>query len=137
MGVEAEETRDGADALANPSRVDAGANSFDDAGGLVPVLCREAWSFKILSAAEHDLGAVEANGFDTEAYLSLTRLGNGEFIELEDFGAASLVEANDPYAVGHANSSNLSTCVSYATGCSGCDFSLADGVMASASASLP
>jgi hypothetical protein len=45
--------------------------------------------------AEHDLSAVEADGLDAEANLAGLGLGEWEFVELQDLGAAEGVEAND------------------------------------------
>ena len=41
------------------------------------------------------LGAVEADGLDAEANLAGCGLGQREFVELQNFGAAEGVEANN------------------------------------------
>jgi hypothetical protein len=45
--------------------------------------------------AEHDLGAVEPDGFDAETDLACGWLGEGKLVELKDFGGTGFVEAND------------------------------------------
>ncbi len=96
--------------FADPCGIDAGADGFYDAGGLVAILCREGGSFEILAVAKHDLGAIEAKSFDAEANLSMARCGEGEFIELKDFGAACFVEADEFYGIGHAGSWDFIYC---------------------------
>jgi hypothetical protein len=45
--------------------------------------------------AEHDLGAIEPDGFDAEANLIWCGLGERKLVELEDFGGAGFMEAYD------------------------------------------
>ena len=102
--VEAEEAGDGACSLADPCRIHAGADGFDDAGGLVAVLRWEDRSFEVLAVAEHHLGTVEAESFDAETNFSVGGFGERELVELKDFWAACFVEANELYGIGHAGS---------------------------------
>jgi hypothetical protein len=55
-----------------------------------------------LAVAEHDLGAVESESFDSQTDFACAGLRKWEFIKLEDFGGSGLMEANDLYGVGHA-----------------------------------
>ena len=102
--VELEKAGDGAGCLSDPTGSDAGADGLDDAGGFVAVFRGEDGCLKVSVVAEHDLGAVEADRFDAKADLAMGWFGKREFVELEDFGAANFVEADDRYGGGHAHS---------------------------------
>jgi hypothetical protein len=54
---------------------------------------------------EHAFRTVEADGLDADADFSGAWFREREFVELEDFGAADLVEADDLYGFGHECSS--------------------------------
>ena len=99
--VEFECSGNSADGLADPTGIDTWACGFDDAGGLVTVLGWKDWRLEVLAVAEHDLGAVESESFDAQTDFARTGLRKWEFIKLEDFGGAGLMEANDLYGVGH------------------------------------
>jgi len=95
----------GAGGFADPIGVDAGADGFDDARGLVAVGGGEDGRFEVAVVEEHALGAVEADGFDAEADFIFAGFWEGEFVELKNFRSADLVEADDLYGVGHVESS--------------------------------
>jgi hypothetical protein len=107
--VEPEKAGDGAGCLSDPARIDAGADGFDDAGGFVAVFRGEDGCLKVSVVAEHDLGPVEADRFDAEADLAVGWFGKGEVVELQDFGTAYFVEADDLYRGGHARSWRVSS----------------------------
>jgi hypothetical protein len=100
--VELEGAGNSADGLANPTGVDTGSDSVDDAGGLVTVFGRRDGCLEVLAIAEHDLGTVESESFHAETDFARTGLRKWKLIELQDFSGAGLVEANDLYGVGHA-----------------------------------
>jgi hypothetical protein len=86
---------DGADRLAEPSRVHAGADGFHSSGSFVADLGRQLGLDQIPAQAEHDFGAVEADRLHAQTNLSGGRLRQRQFIDLEDFRASGLMEAND------------------------------------------
>lgn len=85
----------GAGGFSEPERIDTWADGFDGTGCLVAQLGREFGGDEILVFAEHDLGAVESDGFDAEANLTCCGLRERKLIELKDVGGADFVEAYD------------------------------------------
>jgi hypothetical protein len=54
---------------------------------------------KIPAHPEHDFRAVEADRFYAETNLPGGRFRKRELVQLEDFGAAGLMEADNPYHI--------------------------------------
>ena len=73
---------------ARPDRGDGPRRLVAQAGGELRV-------FQVLAAAEHRLGAVEPQRLDADLDLALAGRRDLELLDLEDFGAAGLVESHD------------------------------------------
>src|SRR5690606_10813387 len=85
-----------ADPLPGLESLDARADGFDHAAGFVTDERRQLRLLRIAPCAEQCFGTIEPDGLYADADLAAARRPDLGFFELHDFGAAELVNADDP-----------------------------------------
>src|SRR5262245_21346962 len=89
------EGRDGAHPASDPAFIYIRTNGIYHARSLPAVLGRQLRRLKILPGSEHHFRAVQADRLHLESNLSLARLWQRQFVDLDHFRSTQFVEAND------------------------------------------